>query len=100
MHVRFGPLADIAGCLIDVRFTPESGHRLSALGCPLSANKGHRSHWFTNSRSGHLKRVVPESLLGTIELGPEVKANNRSICQTSFHLDPEELRLASPYKFK
>jgi hypothetical protein len=25
-HVRFGSLGDIAACLGDVRFTPESGH--------------------------------------------------------------------------
>jgi hypothetical protein len=25
-NVRFGSKADIAGCLINVRFTPESGH--------------------------------------------------------------------------
>jgi hypothetical protein len=26
---------------MDVRFTAESGHQLSALGCPLSAKSGH-----------------------------------------------------------
>jgi hypothetical protein len=25
----------------DVRYSPKSGHRLSALGCPLCANSGH-----------------------------------------------------------
>jgi hypothetical protein len=35
--VRFGSKADIEACRADVRFTPESGHQLSALGCPLSA---------------------------------------------------------------
>ena len=31
---------------LDVRFTPKSGHRLSAVGCPLCANNGlmHRSN--------------------------------------------------------
>ena len=36
-----GQKADITTRLIDVRFTPESRHRLSALGCPLSAKSGH-----------------------------------------------------------
>jgi hypothetical protein len=33
-HVRFGSEADIAPAPRHVRFTPESGHQLSALGCP------------------------------------------------------------------
>jgi hypothetical protein len=37
MDVRFGSKADIELAPVDVRFTPESGHQLSALGCPLSA---------------------------------------------------------------
>jgi hypothetical protein len=39
-NVRLGSQADILGGLRDVRFTPESGHRLSALGCPLRAGGG------------------------------------------------------------
>ena len=39
-HVADGSQADILGGLRDVRFTPESGHRLSALGCPLRAGGG------------------------------------------------------------
>jgi hypothetical protein len=44
-HVRFGSKADIVKSLDDVRFTPESGRQLSALGCPLSAKSAlmHRS---------------------------------------------------------
>ena len=34
-----GPKADIRGALPDVRFTPESRHRLTELGCPLCAKK-------------------------------------------------------------
>ena len=34
-YVRFGSKADIEAPPPDVRFTPESGHQLSALGCPL-----------------------------------------------------------------
>ena len=30
-NVRFGSKADISACLYDVRFTPESGHRLRQL---------------------------------------------------------------------
>jgi len=41
-HVRFGSKADIQSKKHDVRFTPESGHWLSASGCPLCANSGHR----------------------------------------------------------
>src|SRR5262249_56667835 len=37
---RFGSKADIGESATDVRFTPESGHRLSALGRPLSAVSG------------------------------------------------------------
>ena len=36
-NVRFGSKADIDACSGDVRFTPESGHWLSALRCPLCA---------------------------------------------------------------
>jgi hypothetical protein len=35
--VRFGSKADIEVRPFDVRFTPKSGHQLSALGCPLCA---------------------------------------------------------------
>ena len=41
-NVHFGSLADIAAQLRDVCFTPESGHRLSALECPLCARSGLR----------------------------------------------------------
>src|SRR6516165_9897422 len=34
-NVRFGSKADIGALLIDVRFTPKSGHRLSMSTCPL-----------------------------------------------------------------
>ena len=37
MDVRFGSKADVGSPAIDVRFTPKSRHRLSALGCPLCA---------------------------------------------------------------
>ena len=39
--VRFGSKADIGAGRRDVRFTPESGHQLSALGCPLCATSRH-----------------------------------------------------------
>src|SRR5262249_14405896 len=42
IHVRFGSLADMAACPINVCFTPQSRHRLSALACPLSAKNRHR----------------------------------------------------------
>jgi hypothetical protein len=41
VHVRFGSKADIERRNLDVRFTPNNGHQLSALECPLSANSGH-----------------------------------------------------------
>jgi hypothetical protein len=39
--VRFGSKADILVLKCDVRFTLQSGHHLSRLECPLSANSGH-----------------------------------------------------------
>jgi len=41
-NVRFGSKADIWTCVMDVRFTPESGHFRKRLRCPLSAKSGHR----------------------------------------------------------
>jgi hypothetical protein len=38
--VRFDSLADIAATRLNVRFTPESGHSMATLQCPLSANSG------------------------------------------------------------
>jgi hypothetical protein len=40
VHVRFGSLADIDALWDDVRFTPESGHRLVRSACPLCAISG------------------------------------------------------------
>jgi hypothetical protein len=40
-HVRFGSQADISLIPSDVRFTPESGHRLKVSRCPLCAMGGH-----------------------------------------------------------
>jgi hypothetical protein len=40
-NVRFGSKADIEAPSSDVRFTPKSGHWLSASGCPLCAKSGH-----------------------------------------------------------
>ena len=39
-HVRFGSKADIEAHPRNVRFTPKSGHRVSALACPLCAKSG------------------------------------------------------------
>ena len=39
-NVRFGSQADILGGLRDVRYSPKSGHRLSALRCPLRTMSG------------------------------------------------------------
>jgi hypothetical protein len=40
-EVRFGSKADIAAVSSHVRFTPESGHCRTMLGCPLCAKSGH-----------------------------------------------------------
>jgi hypothetical protein len=40
VDVAFGSKADIAGGLIYVRFTPESGHRREPSSCPLCAKSG------------------------------------------------------------
>jgi len=51
-NVRFGSKADIEARPINVRFTPESGHRNSVVECPLCAKAdiGVESkfsvHWF------------------------------------------------------
>src|SRR5262249_11093925 len=46
LNVRFGSKADIQPCLSDVCFTPNSGHWLSAVGCPLCAKSRHSgSSW-------------------------------------------------------
>jgi hypothetical protein len=39
--VRFGSKADVTLLNVDVRFTPESGHRSAAWECPLCAKSGH-----------------------------------------------------------
>ena len=41
-NVRFGSKADMTLLNLDVRFTPESGHSLSAIGCLLWATSRHR----------------------------------------------------------
>jgi hypothetical protein len=40
---RFGSLAAAARSRWDVRFAPESGHRIAGAECPLSANRRHRA---------------------------------------------------------
>ena len=42
-NVRFGSKADISECPRRVRFTPESGHEVDTLRCPLCAKSGHSS---------------------------------------------------------
>ena len=42
MNVCFGSLADITACSRHVRFAPDSGHSSVQVGCPTSANSGHR----------------------------------------------------------
>jgi hypothetical protein len=44
-QVRFGSKADIEAPSSDVRFTPESGHWLSATGCPLGGQKRFEDHF-------------------------------------------------------
>src|SRR6516164_76769 len=44
--VRFGSKAGIGIRPRCVRFTPESGHWLSVLGCPLCAKSRHSSHFW------------------------------------------------------
>ena len=42
-HVRFGSKADIAASPTNVRFTPKSGHQVSAFGGLLCAKSRHRA---------------------------------------------------------
>jgi hypothetical protein len=44
-HFRFGSEADIEGSSHNARFTPESGHHLGALGCPVCAKSGHAGYF-------------------------------------------------------
>ena len=46
-NVRFGSKADIARCPAHVRFTPKSGHWLTALECLLCAKSGHANYSIT-----------------------------------------------------
>jgi hypothetical protein len=45
-YVSLGSKADVTLLNFDVRFTPESGHSVAHLGCPLRANSRH----LTNTR--------------------------------------------------
>jgi len=68
---RLGKLivsADVGLASIDVRFTPESGHRLNALGCPLCARSGHRQSRARANRSGRQSSASPGSML-LIDIG-------------------------------
>ena len=49
-NVRFGSLADINAVLIDVCRTPENGHQLSVLECPLCVPKADKVHRSKNDR--------------------------------------------------
>jgi hypothetical protein len=40
---RFGSEADIRLALVDVRYSPKSGHCGASVGCPLSATSRHQS---------------------------------------------------------
>jgi len=52
-NVRFGSKADIPACAINVRFTPKSGHQLSALRCPLCAKSRHDAMQQKGFRQNH-----------------------------------------------
>src|SRR5215471_9701046 len=49
-HVRFGSKADIAALPINVRFTPNSGHRNSIVRCLLCAKS---RHYASQQNSGY-----------------------------------------------
>jgi hypothetical protein len=57
VDVRFGSEADMAKGPTNVCFTPESGHQLSARGCPLSAKGGlmHRSNLVVETRTAPIR---------------------------------------------
>jgi hypothetical protein len=44
-NVRFGSKADISVVVIDVRFTPESGHRSARRQCPLWTHELLQFYW-------------------------------------------------------
>jgi hypothetical protein len=67
-NVRFGSKADIETRRFDVRFTPESGHRLSVSACPLCAKSGHQ---FGLECNGPGTLCV---IMGRLHITPEVDA--------------------------
>src|SRR5262245_7633801 len=58
-YVRFGSKADIAALPTNVRFTPKSGHRNSALQCLLCAKSG-LMHCSMKSLFDHVVGALPQ----------------------------------------
>src|SRR5262245_60832164 len=56
-YVRFGSLADIGPIKRDVRFTPESGHRLGNIGWPTMDERQRYIDW---SRAAFHSLILPE----------------------------------------
>jgi hypothetical protein len=65
-HVRYGTKADIGSRPINVRFTPESGHRNSVVECPLCAKSRHSALQQKVSLFDHL--VEPDIHKKIVEL--------------------------------
>jgi hypothetical protein len=86
--VRFGSKADIRAVLIHVCFTPESGHELRPLGCPLCARSGHSAlcdHVIYGVKfAGHLEEKWPASTANwTVVVSCEAEVNPP--CRKSRH---------------
>src|SRR5262249_30590830 len=79
-NVRFGSKADIAVRRIDVRFTPKSGHWLSASGCPLCAKSGHWSTDYSITFVGTAKqrwRHGEAECFGSLEVDDQLETGRR-----------------------
>jgi hypothetical protein len=74
-YVRFGSKADIALGLRHVRFTPKSGHQLSALGCQLCATCGPNS-CIRKSRPIPMRSFM--AFCSTKEVGPTVSTSHQA----------------------
>jgi hypothetical protein len=79
--VRFGSKADMGLSLIDVRFTPKSGHRSARWQCPLCANSG-LMHCSKERRYSITSSAVASNLSGM--LSPSALAVLRLMISSNF----------------
>ena len=83
VDVRFGSLADRTPLALNVRFTPNSGHRAVSPRCPLSANGRHLT--------------VPTSMALTCRWGvvPSIKSRHHVTAWTGMERTPRTRSISS-----